>query len=349
MLNIPHRIYKAFASQSISQVRPNTGLYPASASIKIKDTQYGSCHRQEYYRWYRYEPTSVVDPEGVLTTTLGDSIHRMVAELLRNNVHETDIVVLSEEQAFFDSTEFISGRIDLFLKDLKTGLLHGCDVKSVGEYKAGMVIDQPDIQHILQCAVYLDQYNKSAKLNNSKPVQDWIVLYIARNESWKLKKYPHGSVFKYMWQFSIDLEKGYVTVTSQSGSRKEYPEITIEKIYEQYRILMSKIKSKTLPDRDFQIQYSEERITGMYKSDQLNKTNGAIVEKWLEKGAKAGELKLDIGDFQCKFCQWSALCYSETPDAFANAKKQIQALYNIPKDIILVTELKEAKENIDLI
>ena len=65
--------------------------------------------------------------------------------------------------------------------------------------------------------------------------------------------------------------------------------------------------------------------------------------------SKVGELKLDIGDFQCKFCQWSALCYSETPDAFANAKKQIQTLYNIPKDIILVTELKEAKENIDLI
>jgi len=346
MLNIPHRIYNAFASPAVSTIRPNTGLYPASASIKINDTQHGACHRQEYYRWYKYEPTSVSDPEGVLTTTMGDAIHIMIATILKNHVQETDIVVLSEEQSFYDSVEFISGRTDLFLKDLKTGLLHGCDVKSVGEYKAGMVIDQPDITHILQCAVYLDQFNKSAKINNSKQVSDWIILYVARNESWKLKKYPHGSLFKYMWQFSINLDKGYITVVSQNGATKEYPEITMEKVYEQYRILIKKIRAKELPDRDFQIQYSEDRITGMYKSDQLNKTNGAIVEKWLEKGAKAGELKLDIGDYQCKFCQWAGLCYSSDPD---KPEKQKQVLYNIPKDVLLVKEIKEAKQDIDLI
>ncbi len=342
MLNIPHRLYNAFANPATSTVRGNTGLYPASASIEIDGVIYGSCKRAEYYRWYRFEPTNEADPESVLVTELGNSIHVMIAQLLRRCTLETDIVVLSEEQAFFDSTEFISGRTDLFMKDLKTGLLHGCDVKSVGEYKAGMVIDQPDISHILQCAVYLDQYNKSAKLNNSKPVTDWIILYVARNESWRLKKYPHGSNFKYMWQHSIDLDKGHVTVTSQNGNKKEYPQITMEAIYKGYRTLLAAIKAKKLPDRDFKLQYEEDRIVGLHKAEELNKADTASVDKWLKNGAKAGELDIEMGDFQCRFCNWQKLCYSNDPE---KSEKQKQVLYNIPKDVI---QVKEPKETIDI-
>lgn len=341
MLNIPHRIYNAFANPATSTVRPNTGLYPASASIEVDGAIYGACHRAEYYRWYRYAPTNEMDPESILITSIGDSIHNMVSSILRRNVEETNIVVLSDEQAFFDSTEFISGRTDLLLKDLKTGHLHGCDVKSVGEYKASMVIDQPDLLHILQCVVYLDQYNKSAKINNSKPISDWIILYIARNESWRLKKYPHGSLFKYMWQFTIDLDKGYVTVTGQNGSKKEYPKITVEKIYERYRNLLAKIRIKTLPDRDFQLQYDDARITGLHKAEELNKADSASVEKWLKDGAKPGEHGVEMGDFQCRFCSWQKLCHSDDP---VNGDKQKQTLYNIPKDVIVAKEIKEGLE-----
>jgi hypothetical protein len=267
-----------------------------------------------------------------LITQAGDALHNMIVEMIRLSTADSHMLVLSNEQSFFDSKELLSGRTDIFLKDLKTGKLYGCDIKTVGDYKAGMVIEQPGIEHILQCAVYLDQYNKSAELNNSKPVENWIILYLARSEHWKLKKYPHGSLFKYLWQFSIDLTKGYITVTDQFGGTKEYPEITMEKIYERYRTLLAKIKLKELPDRDYEYKYSEEKLVGMLKTEKLNKTQTSEVKKWMDKGAVEGELEMDMGDFQCRYCSWRSLCYSSDP---ANGKKARPILYKAPKEIVV--------------
>lgn len=341
MLDIPKRLHNAFSNPKTSVVKANTGMYPASASVEVEGQLYGACHRAEYYRWYRYAPTSEVDPEMSLTAKMGEALHEFLTSVLLRSVAETDIVVLSNEQGFFDSKELLSGRTDLFLKDLKTGKLHGCDIKSVGDFKAGMVCEEPSIEHLLQCAIYLDQYNKSAKINNSRPVEDWIILYIARSENWKLKKYPHGSMFKYLWQFSLDLKKDYVTVTNQFGAITEYPDITIEAINARYRILLDKIRNKQLPDRDYEYKYSEERLTGMHKQGKLNKGQTAEIKKWLDDGAKEGELALDMGDFPCRYCNWTSLCYSSTPD---KGDKAQQVLYNIPKDIV-VPQLSESVKN----
>lgn len=347
MLDITKRIYEAFASPKTSVIKGNSGLYPSSASIEINGEKFGACHRQEYFRWFRYKPTEQGDPETNLTGLMGDSLHSMIVEFLRQHVIETDIVVLTAEQAFFDQKAFLSGRTDIFMKDLKTGLLHGCDIKTVGDYKASITTEEPDTTHILQCAIYLDQYNKSALRNNSKPVEDWIILYLARAENYKLKKYPHGSLFKYLWQFQVTIEKdGSVSVTNQYGATKNHPEITIKKIYDRYETLLGYIKDKKLPDREYQYQYSEEKLTGMLKTDQLNKTQSAEVQKWLDKGAKAGELKLDMGDFQCRYCAWKTLCYSAKPE---EGEKETQVLYSLPKDIILPHPVVSIKKDIDII
>jgi len=320
MLDIPRRVYDTIVDPKIYTVRGNTALYPASASITIDGERYGACKRQEWYRWFKYEATERGEPEYRLTAITGEAIHEKMVEFLREHTAATDIVVMSAEQSFYDPVEFISGRIDILLKDLKSGAIHGCDIKTVGDYKSGTVIEQPSVEHILQCAIYLDQYNKSATIANSKKVEDWIILYIARGENYKLKKYPHGSVFKFMWQFSIDLSKGYVTVTNQMGSSQEYPDITMENIYKGYRDQIEAIKKKELPPRDYEWQYSEEKLVGMLKLDKLNKTESAVVKKWMDDGAKPGTLELDKGDFQCRFCEYKGLCYS--PDPLEGPKKK---------------------------
>lgn len=344
MLDIPNRIYSALSAPKVTNVRGNTGLYPASASIVLDGKTYGACHRAEYYRWYRYAPTSESDPEGQLIMMSGESMHEMLVDYLRKATIDTDIMVLSAEQSFFDSKEMISGRIDILMKDLKTGRLHGCDIKSVGEYKAGLVIEQPAIEHILQCAVYLDQFNKSAALNGSRPVEDWIILYISRVDTYKLKKYAHGSMFKNLWQFSVDLTRGYITVTDQYGAQKEYPEITMEKIYERYATLLTKIKLKELPDRDYEAQYGEETIVGLHSGKKLNKAQTAAVKEWMDDGAKEGELDVELGDFNCKLCNWSALCWSAKPE---DGPKAVPTLYNIKKELAIVRAPEE--KSVDLI
>jgi len=327
MLDLPKRIYNAIANPVVSNTRPNTGLHPASASIVVNNQVIGACHRQEWYRWFGYQATEQQDPEHTLTAITGDALHSMVVSLLRENVATTNLVVLSAEQSFFDKVELISGRTDIFIKDLTTSKLYGCDIKTVGDYKSGMVATQPDMAHILQCAIYLDQYNKSAALNSSEPVENWIILYLARSENYKLKKYPHGSPFKFLWQFSIDLKEGYVRVTDQIGGQVHLREITMEGIYTRYRKLMDQIRAKSLPDRDYEYQYSEEKLTGLARTGKLNKEETKTVNEWLEAGAEPGKLGLDKGDFQCRYCEFKSICYSATP---LEAPKKLQLLYNIP-------------------
>lgn len=333
MLNIPARIYNAIKKPSIFNVKGNSGLYPASASIIINDEAHGSCHRQEWYRWFKYKATEDKNPEYALSAMMGESLHGLLTEYLKSNVVGTNIMVLSVEQSLFDSNHFISGRTDIFLKDMITNKLHGCDIKTVGDYKAGMVVEQPDMSHILQCAIYLDQYNKSATLNNSQKVEDWIILYLARGDNYKLAKYPHHSPFKVMWQFSLSIVDDYIVITDQIGNTKEYKEVTMTKIYESYATLMEFIKKKELPPRDYSFQYSEETLTGMLKLGKLNKAETKIVQDWISDGAVAGELKLAKGDFQCRFCDYSTTCYSPNPK---EGEKGKQVLYSIEQSTPII-------------
>jgi len=343
MLNIPARIYNAISKPIIFNVKGNSGLYPASASIVIDGEVQGACHRQDWYRWFKYKSSESRNPEYSLSAMIGESLHTFLSNYLKDNVHTTNIVTLSVEQSLFDSNHFISGRIDLFLKDLITNKLHGCDIKSVGDYKSGMVIEQPDTSHILQCAVYLDQFNKSALLNGAQPVEDWIILYMSRDGgSYKLAKYPHSSPFKNMWQFSLTIVDDYVVITNQIGNSKEYKEITMTKIYESYNVLMEFIKTKELPPRDYAFQYSEEHIMGLFKSGKLNKTETKLVQEWIVDKAKPNELGMVKGDFQCKFCDYTTLCYSKNPK---EGEKGKQALYNIEPQTLVKKETTITKFN----
>ena len=81
-----------------------------------------------------------------------------------------------------------------------------------------------------------------------------------------------------------------------------------------------------MPDRDCVLQYSEETIAGMYKSDMLEfKKHKDAVAKWLKDGAEKGKLELEMGDAQCRFCGWSSLCWERphTPS---------KPTFNLPKE-----------------
>lgn len=337
MLDITRRLYGALGAPQVSDIRANSGMHPSSASIELNGKKHGSCHRQEYYRWYKFKSTEDIDPEMSLIGATGDGLHVMLTDMLRRYSFQMDIDVLSVEQSFADPDVLLSGRTDIFLRDRTTGKLHGCDIKTVGDYKSGMVIAEPDVTHMLQCAVYLDQYNKSAIRFNMKPTSSWIILYLARAENYKLKKYAHGSLFKYLWQFSLDIDDGYVSITNQFGTRTSYKDITVDKIYERYEKLFNSIKNKTLPDRDYEYQYSEEKIAGLYTKGELLKGQSAEVKEWMDKGAKPGKLGMDLGDFNCKYCPWMTLCYSDRPE---DAPKRTEPLYSIKKDIAIVHAAK---------
>jgi len=330
MIDIPSRMYDAFSSSVMKSSRGRSGFYPSSVSIEHSDGEIiGTCLRQEYYRWFNAQPTEDYNPEFGIISLSGEALHEVITSFIRNHPLETGLVLLKDEHSFFDQENMLSGRIDLFLLDTKTDTLLGCDIKTVSDYAAGTCISEPRIKDLLQCALYLDQYQKSAHSGN-KEINEWAILYFARSDSYyKLKKYPHGSPFKAMWQFSVSFEDDYVVVTDQFGNKTSYTWITKETLYTRFKVLYKYIKAKQLPPRDYEHSYSEEKIAGLYKQGKIAlKKDRLTIDKWLEKGAAEGELGLNMGDFSCRFCDFSSLCWSNNPESFTKKSTDLYDLRN---------------------
>lgn len=342
MLDLPSRIYNIFSSPVTDNIRGKTGFYPSDASVEREDgDKTGSCLRQQYYRWNNCEPTEESDPEIGLISVTGEALHTMMASLIRNHPVETNLLLLREEQSFYDKEILLSGRIDLLLYDMLSHTVVGCDVKTVGDYASSVSVDQPRLKDVLQCVIYLDQYQKNSP--KGEQMENWIILYLARSENWKLKKYPHGSPFKYLWQFSIalDPEDRHVIIENQFGVKTHYNDITPEKIYSRYKELKNYIKSGQLPPRDYEHTYSEERILGMHKNGKIKfKKDQTVIDKWIKNDMKEGELGLDMGDFECRYCSFKSLCWSESPEDITPRKQRLYDLPSTKKSLIIPTEPK---------
>jgi len=336
MLDIPKRLFEALEQKPITnRVRNNQQMYPSSASIRLKngDIQ-GACARQTYYRWFAASRDGQMDPETQLVCDYGNALHDMLTDLMSRTSRLSNLDILSVEQGFYNPSIFGAGRTDGVLYDNNTNLIHGLEIKTVGDYKSTVTIDSPAVEHILQSAQYLHEYNENAKKCGTQEIQDWIILYLARSENYKLKKYPHRSPFKYLWQFTVEIDKTdqHVIVTTQAGNVIHYREITISGIYDRFKENLKSIKEKKIPSREFEYQYSEEKLTAMskltYAQGGLSKPDTAKVDKWIAAGAPEGELGLSKGDFSCRYCDYSKTCYSNAPDVF---DVENTALINIKK------------------
>lgn len=344
MINIVDRIYKAMADPMCLDVRSKNALYPSSASVRNDGKTIGACLRSEYYSWFNAETVKDRNPEYELAAIAGHYFHDMVLDLITRTSPDTDIVVLSNEQRIYDPKYILSGRSDLFLRDLTTDSLFGVDVKSLSDYMCTTSWEWPREKDILQCAIYLDQYDRIATAGGYKGVKEWIILYVARAENYRIKKYAHGSPFKIMWQFSMFIEKdGSIRVENQNGQSRHYPDININGIYARYEELLGCIQDRELPDRDYVYQYTEEQLVGFSKlgtKGPLNKADREQVDAWVANGAPPGQLGLSKGDWECRNCRYVNVCYSENPEKF-ETEQPVLHKYTDSKDIIVPSKPTE--------
>ena len=323
MLDIPEKLYKALQSEHPKDQRNSMKMYPSSASMKLPNgTIVGACARAQYYRWFECIRDGEPDPEGALIFATGDALHDMVVRMIRSTAMASNLEVLTVEQAVYEHDLLLSGRSDFVVMDRNDGSIHGCEVKTVGEgaiyiMSNGGRVPLPKIEHLMQATIYLDKYRKNAIETGTRVMKGFILLYVARSESWKLKSYPHGSHFKHIWQYYMTMDDtGKVTVTDQRGDKVDVGDLNINYINDRYTFILDKIKKKELPDREFAYQYSEDVLKAMSDAGKLNKAQTALVDKWVDNGAKAGSLTVEKGDFQCIYCNNKNTCYSATPDVF---------------------------------
>lgn len=153
-----------------------------------------------------------------------------------------------------------------------------------------------------------------------------------------------------------------VYLSRENGSRVEFdidliPEVSVSLGRVQHRVYVNKkpykhtlyaedilrrymsahkfIHLDLIPPRDYDFFYSEEKIKELYESGSLNKTDS-------EKASKDKFSQIKIGDWQCRYCPFSNMCYSadakKTPIEYPDGKVQGEIIYQDVSEVEETTE-----------
>jgi hypothetical protein len=330
------KLAKALNNPSFVNIKKSTSLTPSAASTKLSDGSIvGACTRQQYYKIKGYEPDAgIKNVDWTLAAIMGDNMHEMLSNIIDTYGFEMGIQKLTKEHSIYNPLIRLSGRCDLIVWDHTHKEPVGIEIKSIGEYKCKKAIEQPIEEHVLQAVVYLDHYNKSIP-NDQIKINKWYLWYISRTENWSIKSKSHHSPFSMLWDYCITLENDIPIITLTDGTKQKWTDYSVQNIYQRYDILNNALMANTVPPRDYELQYSEEKITELHKLNKIaTKTNKEIIDKWLAKGAPPGKLKLTMGDSECMFCEYAKLCWENTLNT---TPKQIS---NLPST---VEEVKKKK------
>lgn len=312
---LSNKLSKFLGNPSFSNNKKYTSLVPSAASTVVTTATgdkkvVGACHRQQYYRLKNKIPDEgAVNIDWTLSALIGDKLHDLLVELVDVYGVQMGLQRITREHSIYNETIKLSGRCDLILWDYNNDEPVGVEIKSIGEYKAKKAIEGPIEEHVLQSVLYLDFYNKNIT-EGQKKITKWYIWYVSRTENWTLKSKAHNSEFTMMWDYLIELDNGVPIITLGDGTKQRWNDFSIDKIYDRYKILYEANQKNTIPPRDYEIIYSEEKIASMHKHNLLErKADREAVDKWLSKGAPPGKLKVTMGDGECLFCEYKKLCW----------------------------------------
>lgn len=313
MNTLSKRLHEVLEYPALSTSARNTSFYPSSVSVETTDALgkkiIGSCLRQQYYSFTQETESNRGEVDYSFSAMMGDKVSELLVQLIDQHGFKMGLQRLAVEHRLFDPRINLSGRCDIIAWDYKNNEPVGIEVKSVGEYKASKTMEMPAMEHLMQAVLYLDYYRTYLPQEQVVP-KKWYIWYCSRTENYSIKAKKHGSPLTMLWDFYITLDDEGVPTVHTDKISKTLPEFSVPKLHARYIKLAEYINNKILPDRDYELEYSPEKITSMYKLDMLTrKADKEAVEKWLKKGAPEGKLKLELGDFECKLCAYRSKCW----------------------------------------
>ncbi len=320
------RLRQSLLSPSFSSTKKSQFFHPSSVSVETDKNGYhqviGACLREQYYRITNTAVTNSIEPDYMISAMLGDKASALIVELIDTHGFKMGLQRLAVELSFYDPRINVSGRTDIMAWDYLLNEPVGIEIKSVGKYKADLCIDKPDDCHVMQSMLYLDYYRTYMPPEQKCP-NKWYIWYISRSESWAVKGKKHGSDMTMLWDFYITMdEEGIPTVHTATNAIRR-PDLKLSNIHDRYLKLATALSNNTIPNRDYDYQYSEEKLAQMFKLDLLTrKIDKEKIEKWIKKGAPEGKLNLDMGDFECRNCAYRDECWglksNNTPMQFSS-------------------------------
>jgi CRISPR/Cas system-associated exonuclease Cas4 (RecB family) len=264
-------------------------FYPSEASVKYEDNGEeqvaGACLRKSYYRIKHGDQRGEVSARGAHIMQHGRSIEESLTEVFKQ------MGIWRANSVRFKDNEFnISGEIDVVLVE-PDGTEYGAEVKTAYGYMAEKDIigntyqnGKPKASHLLQTLIYC---------------------YVFRD------RLPYFRIL-YMFRDSCSRRTFKVELHEEDGLY--YPKIdgviskkfTIQDVLNRYKELQYYLDNEILPPRDFQLEYTDEKVEKLYKLKKISKSK---YEKHFapRKPQKAG-------DWECSYCDFKRFCWEEDPE-----------------------------------
>lgn len=302
-------------------------LWPSGATSIVNDKIVGKCRRQSYFRYAKdnyafsdkYDHLDKVYAE-VKEKIIPPSVYSQwiwrAGELYEQyciDVAKESGVFVAEQVPIYIPDFNVSGKIDLVTINPETGKYHIVEVKSVYGFNANTVLGtdsqrkngsmgEPRDSHLMQIGLYQSWYG-----NVDDRFAEGLLVYGARDTG----KYAE---YKVTVELNDEDKKHYIFYQPHSPNPgpKVNSLITIESILLNYKLVEDCISSTEIPQRDYDLLYSQEKIEELYQAGELNKTETAQHEKrklQQQQGKTRLVKPVEKGDWQCRLCEYKDICY----------------------------------------
>lgn len=262
-------------------------FYPSEGSAKWTDSNgviriAGACLRKSYFRCTGAKTDGPNTPYTEWIFALGKHVEEILVEQWKQMG-----IWVANNLKFYDPVRNVSGEIDVVLSD-PDGKPFGVEVKSFYGYQSTRDIcgnksvqARPKTSQLMQTLIYVDQCKD--KLDYFKMV------YYARDSAAR-------NEFDITLTFDAEKKVHRPTINGIIDYR-----FTLEDIYNRYDQLAQYILDEEVPAPDFELVWDPEKVEQRKALKEVSKT---AYEKWQKNPGK-----YPIGDWQCRWCNYSHQCW----------------------------------------
>lgn len=265
-------------------------FWPSQASIVLPQPGglptrvFGNCHRKSYWALLGEAPSNPVEPKGTRKMLAGGVLEDQESDLAEKAGLKVERQVKFEYQ--MGPEVLVSGKVDLIVWPPDVMHRVGVEYKSgYGYYFSQQVIGnskhvgKPKVENVLQVMLYLDAL---------RDIPYFVMPYIDRGEmDWKEHIVSLSAASNMIHRLAII-----------NGMPNQ--DMNLAAIYRRYRQLAEYVATKTLPDRDYELQYDSAKVDRLHSAGLLSKS----------KYEKHQQGKV-VGDWECAYCPFRAKCWGK--------------------------------------
>lgn len=315
---VKSRLQHYMTNPYVEETRKRGGRHPSSASVKYRNSHdevvtAGKCLRQQYYQQTGVPEEGQTDFGMTMKQRAGDVWSDYFAERIKEAGFW-----MGDEVRFYNEQLNLSGRVDAIVRDENSNEKIGVEFKTVGMFtKKGKITHAPSAplapgeDHVMQCMLYLYHWIPEG-------INKWSLVYICRDSF---------EVGEHVIRLEVGEDGFHYPVISNDMGVTEWKHLRLEDIIARWQQLELALKDEEVPDRDYDIQYSNEQIKAMYDTSRLNKTTKAKVDRFVKReGWDTESPVVEMGDWRCRFCAYAVHCHKSEINPDEVSPDQMESL-----------------------